>query len=319
MLIDRFGRTIEYLRISVTDRCNFRCIYCENRGPFKKVPAREILTYEEIIEIVEVALELGVKRIRITGGEPLLRKDIEYLIKRLSSLEGLKDLSLTTNGYFLLEKAETLKRSGLRRLNVSLDTLSPTKFFHLTGGFNFQKVWDGLLKAEELGFSPIKINVVVIRGFNDEEILELAKLSLRYPWEIRFIEYMPIGKQNNWSREKIVPLAEIKAQVESYSPLKPVNSFGGGPAKVFQWEGALGKIGFISPISEHFCRTCNRLRITAEGKLRVCLFSDREIDLKEYLRDKRGSLKEAFNLALQIKPEVRSLKTTKRAMRTIGG
>ncbi|MCS7149655.1 MAG: GTP 3',8-cyclase MoaA [Caldimicrobium sp.] len=319
MLIDRFGRSIEYLRISVTDRCNFRCIYCESRGPLQRLSARDILTYEEILEIVETAVGLGVKRVRITGGEPLFRRNIEDLIEKLSSIEGLCDLSLTTNGYLLLEKAEVLKKSGLKRLNVSLDTMDPKKFAKLTGGFDFKKVWDGLLLAEKLGFTPLKINVVVIKGVNDDEILDLAKLTLEHPWEIRFIEYMPIGNSGRWKREDVIWIEEVKGTVEKLYPLRPSSSIGGGPAKVFQWMGAIGKIGFISPLSEHFCSSCNRLRITADGKLRACLFSDQEIDLKAYLREKKGSLEEAFSLALKVKPEVRNLQATRRAMRAIGG
>lgn len=319
MLLDSLGRKIEYLRISVTDRCNFRCIYCQSRESFKFLPHSEILTYEEIEEIVRVACELGVKRIRITGGEPLVRKDIEVLIERLSKIPGIEDLSLTTNGYFLLEKAEILKRAGLKRLNISLDSLNPEKFRKITGGFDFHKVWLGILKAFELGFEPLKLNMVVIRGFNDDEILSLAKLTLEYPWEVRFIEFMPIGENVLWRDELVIPVKEIKDLLETYFPLEEVASFGGGPAKVFKWKGAKGRIGFISPVSEHFCSRCNRLRITPDGRLRPCLFSDKEINLKEYLRNKNRDLREAFYLAMSLKPEKRELKNTKREMRAIGG
>lgn len=319
MLIDRFGRRIEYLRISLTDRCNFRCIYCESRGPFKFLPHEEILTYEEIEEIVRVGVSLGVKRVRLTGGEPLLRKNLENLIERLSQIPGLEDLSLTTNGYFLLEKAEPLKKAGLKRLNISLDTLNPEKFSKITGGFDFERIWKGILKAFELGFEPLKLNVVVIRGVNNDEILELAKLTLKYPWEVRFIEFMPLGKNKMWKEDRVVPVKEIREILEEFRPLKEAFSYGGGPAKVFQWDGALGKIGLISPISEHFCGRCNRFRITADGRLRTCLFSDKEINLKDYLRRKKGDLKEAFLLALSLKPERRKLGEAKRVMRAIGG
>lgn len=319
MLIDRFGRKIEYLRISVTDRCNFRCIYCESRGSIKFLPQKELLTYEEIEEIVRVSAELGVKRVRITGGEPLGRKNIENLIERLSKIPGIEDLSLTTNGYLLLEKAEQIKSAGLKRLNVSLDTLDPEKFKKITGGFDFNKIWKGLLKAYELGFEPLKINVVVIRGLNDDELLSLAQLTLKYPWEIRFIEFMPLSKGKIWREEHVVTVKEIYTLLSAYSPLEEVESYGGGPARVFKWKEALGKIGLISPISEHFCGRCNRLRITADGRLRTCLFSDEEINLKDYLRGKKGDLKSAFYLALSLKPEKRELKGTRREMRAIGG
>ncbi len=319
MLIDKFGRKIEYLRISVTDRCNFKCIYCQSRKPVKFLPQSELLTYEEIEEIVKTASELGVRRVRITGGEPLGRKDIEVLIKRLSKIPGIEDLSLTTNGYLLLEKAEILKEAGLKRLNISLDTLNPEKFRKITGGFDFHKIWLGILKASEIGFEPLKLNVVVIRGLNDDEILSLAKLTLKYPWEIRFIEFMPIGKNENWREEHVITVREIKEILETFSPLEEAKSFGGGPARVFKWKDAKGKIGLISPLSEHFCGRCNRFRITADGRLRTCLFSDQEINLKDYIRNKKGNLKEAFFLALSLKPEKRELKGTEREMRAIGG
>ncbi|MFN3567316.1 MAG: GTP 3',8-cyclase MoaA [Caldimicrobium sp.] len=319
MLVDKYGRAITYLRISVTDRCNFRCIYCQRKGPFTYLPHDEILTYEEIEEIVKVAVKLGVKRVRLTGGEPLLRSGVEKLIEKLASIPGIEDLSLTTNGYFLLEKAELLKRSGLKRINISLDTLDPKKFEKITGGFKFEKIWKGILRAWEVGFQPLKINVVVIKDVNDDEVIELAKLTLNYPWEVRFIEFMPIGHDTCWSEKSIVSIKEIKDTIETFLPLEEVDSYGGGPAKTFQMKGAKGKIGFISPLSEHFCYKCNRFRITADGRLRTCLFSDREINLKEYLRGKKGTIEEAFYLALQMKPEKRILKPTNRGMRTIGG
>jgi len=319
MLVDSFGRRIEYLRVSVTDRCNFRCIYCQSRKPLNFIPHEELLTYEEIEEIVRTGVELGVRRVRITGGEPLGRKDIEYLIERLSGIAGLEDLSLTTNGYLLLEKADSLKKAGLKRLNVSLDTLSPEKFRKITGGFDFERIWKGILRAWEVGLEPLKINVVVIRGVNEDEVLELAKLTLLYPWEVRFIEFMPVGQSELWNEENVVTIKEIKALLETLGPLRETSSFGGGPARVFQWEGARGKIGLISPLSEHFCGRCNRFRITADGRLRTCLFSDQEINLKDYLRGKKGDLKEAFYLALSLKPEKRTLKSTQREMRAIGG
>ncbi|MFN3505236.1 MAG: GTP 3',8-cyclase MoaA [Caldimicrobium sp.] len=319
MLIDKYGRAITYLRISITDRCNFRCIYCQRKGPFTYLPHKEILTYEEIEEIVRVAVKLGVKRVRLTGGEPLLRPGVEKLIQRLATLPELEDLSLTTNGYFLLEKAELLKKAGLKRINISLDTLNPIKFKEISGGFEFEKIWKGILRTWEVGFQPLKINVVVIRDLNEDEVLELAKLTLNYPWEVRFIEFMPIGQDTCWSEKHIVTIKEIKEKMEAFLPLEEVDSYGGGPAKTYQWRGAKGKIGFISPLSEHFCFKCNRFRITADGRLRTCLFSDQEINLKEFLRGGKGTLEEAFRLALEIKPEKRLLKSTHRGMRAIGG
>ncbi|WP_022855648.1 GTP 3',8-cyclase MoaA [Thermodesulfobacterium thermophilum] len=319
MLIDPFGRKIEYLRISVTDKCNFRCIYCFTHNNWEWLPHHEILRLEEIEEVVRVGAKLGVKRVRITGGEPLVRKNIESLVERIASISGIEDLSLTTNGYFLEEFGEKLKKAGLKRINLSLDTLNPEKFYKITGVDGFSKVKRSLELALDLGFSPVKVNVVVIRGFNDEEILDLAKLTLEKPIEIRFIEFMPIGGNSLWDKSHIVDTQEIKKTLETYQPLLPADSVGGGPAKVFRWEGAKGKIGLISPISEHFCHRCNRFRITADGRLRPCLFSDYEINLKTALREKKVSLEELFLQALKVKPEGHRLNSTLKPMRAIGG
>ncbi len=319
MLVDSYGRGIEYLRISITDRCNFNCIYCQSKKPWKWLSSEEILSFEEIEEIARVSSELGVKRIRLTGGEPLLRKNVEVLIKKLSQIAGIEDLSLTTNGYFLEEKALILKAAGLKRINISLDTLKREKFKKLTGKDELNKILRGIEKALEVGFNPIKINVVVIKGFNDEEIIDLAKLSLDKPLEVRFIEFMPIGKNPLWNESKVFYIAEVKRILESFKKLEPVISVGGGPAKSYRWEGALGKIGLISPLSEHICKNCNRMRITADGRLRPCLFSDFEIDLKSALRERKTSLKKIFELALKKKPEKGLKNFTLKPMRAIGG
>lgn len=319
MLVDPRGRRIEYLRISITDRCNFRCIYCQSKGPFKFLPHEEILTFEEIESIVRVGVKLGVKVVRLTGGEPLLRKGIVELVARLAKIPGLEDLSLTTNGYFLSELAKPLKEAGLKRINISLDTLSEEKFSELTGGFSLKKVMDGLYLSLSAGFTAVKINSVIIRGFNDEECEELAKLSIELPVEVRFIEFMPVGKNSLWDESRVVPISEIKERVERLGKLLPTEKVGKGPAAVFRFEGAKGKVGFISPLSSHFCGSCNRLRITADGRLRPCLFSDEEINLKDYLRGKKGSLEEAFREAMRIKPEMGVKASTQRPMRAIGG
>lgn len=319
MLVDPRGRRIDYLRISITDRCNFRCIYCQSKGPFKFLPHEEILTFEEIESIVRVGVKLGVKLVRLTGGEPLLRKGIVELVARLAKIPGLEDLSLTTNGYFLSELVKPLKEAGLKRINLSLDTLSEEKFSELTGGFSLKKVMEGLYLSLSEGFTAVKINSVIIRGFNDEECEELAKLSIELPVEVRFIEFMPVGKNSLWDESRVVPISEIKERVERLGKLWPTEKVGKGPAAVFRFEGAKGKVGFISPLSSHFCGTCNRLRITADGRLRPCLFSDEEINLKDYLRGKKDSLEEAFREALRIKPEIGVKASTQRPMRAIGG
>ncbi|MCX8042334.1 MAG: GTP 3',8-cyclase MoaA [Thermodesulfobacteriaceae bacterium] len=319
MLIDSYGRTIEYLRISVTDRCNFKCIYCQSQRPWKQLPPKEILSFEEIEEIVKVSSQLGVKRIRLTGGEPLLRKNIEILVEKLAKIPGIEDLSLTTNGFFLEEKALILKKVGLKRINISLDTLEREKFKKITGKDELNRILRGIEVALEVGFNPVKINVVVIRGFNHEEIIDLAKLTLEKPLEVRFIEFMPLGKNSLWNESKVFYVTEIRKILESFKKLEPVFSVGGGPAKSYKWKGSLGKIGLISPISEHICRYCNRMRITADGKLRPCLFSDFEIDLKAILRKRKGSLREAFKLALKMKPEKGEQNSTIKPMKLIGG
>ncbi len=319
MLVDHLGRKIEYLRISVTDRCNFKCIYCFSRQNWKWLSHEEILRFEEIEKIVRVSAKLGIRRIRLTGGEPLLRKDIEFLVKCLSQIPEIEDLSLTTNGFFLDTLGEKLKEAGLKRINISLDTLDKDKFEKLTGVSALERVLRGIEIALELGFNPVKINTVVIRGFNDNEILDLAKLTLEKPVEVRFIEFMPIGKNSLWNENNIVTVEEIRKVLEKFSGLIPDSSVGGGPAKVFRWKDAPGKIGLISPVSEHFCHRCNRFRITADGRLRPCLFSDNEINLKPVLREGKGTLEEAFYLALKIKPIKHSLNFTLRPMRAIGG
>jgi cyclic pyranopterin phosphate synthase len=319
VLVDPRGRRIDYLRISITDRCNFRCIYCQSKGPFKFLPHEEILTFEEIESIVRVGVKLGVKVVRLTGGEPLLRKGIVELMERLAKVPGLEDLSITTNGYFLSELVKPLKEAGLKRINLSLDTLSEEKFSELTGGFSLKKVMEGLYLSLSAGFTAVKINSVIIRGFNDEECEELAKLSIELPVEVRFIEFMPVGKNSLWDESRVVPISEIKERVKRLGKLWPAEKVGKGPAAVFRFEGAKGKVGFISPLSNHFCGSCNRLRITADGRLRPCLFSDEEINLKDYLRGKKGYLEEAFREAMRIKPEIGVKASTQRPMRAIGG
>ncbi len=309
--IDNFHRKIDYLRISITDWCNLRCIYCRPQGKWKKLPHEEILSYEEIIEISKVATNLGITKIRITGGEPLLRRNIIYLCKELSQLKGLKSLTVTTNGVLLKHFASELYRAGVHRLNVSLDTLDPDKYRRITGKNMFHKVWDGIEEALMVGFYPVKINVVAIRGINDDEIGELARLTFRYPLHVRFIELMPFLNHGSDSVDRFISTDEILSRLREVSDIKPVSSSNvNGPATHFRFRGALGKVGLISPISHHFCPTCNRLRLTADGKLRACLFSDAEIDIKTPLRSgaSHKELEMVFHQAILNKPEKHSLK-----------
>lgn len=285
-LIDQYNRRLNYLRISITDRCNLQCIYCMPHGGLPKLRHEDILTYEEILRLVRIATKLGVRKVRLTGGDPFLRKDVFDFIPRLTSLPGLEDVSLTTNGIYLKENLEKLKSFGIKRLNVSLDTLQREKYERITGYDGLGAVWEGIELATRLGFDPVKINVVVIKGLNDDELLDFARLSLRYPFHVRFIEYMAIGVTAPDVPLYHIASSIIKERLEGLGELVPVpKSAYGGPAERFRFNGALGEIGIISPVTNHFCHVCNRLRLTASGHLRPCLLSDREEDLRGPLRD----------------------------------
>lgn len=283
-LVDQYKRQLDYLRISVTDRCNLKCIYCMTHGNISKLNCKEILRYEEIFRIAGIFTKLGVSKIRITGGEPLVRKGICGFLAELSGLKEVKDLSITTNGVFLKENIMKIKSAGIRRLNISLDTLDRIKFIKISGIDAFGKVWESIMEAVDMGFNPVKINMVVLRGINDDEIPDFAGLSLSHPFHIRFIEYMPIGTAGMKSKQVLAP--EIKERISSIGRLYPVENISSdGPAERFKFKNAKGEIGFIKPISEHFCNSCNRLRLTASGYLKTCLLSDSETDLKTPLRD----------------------------------
>lgn len=284
-LKDTFDRSINYLRISVTDRCNLRCLYCMPRKGLPKLSHKEILTYEEILRITKVAVGLGINKVRVTGGEPLVRKGLLPFLEELISLQGIEDMSLTTNGVLVDRHLQALWNMGIRRINISLDTLSRERYQEITGTDAFNKVWHAIEKSHKLGFDPIRINMVVIGGVNEDEILDFARLTFKYPYQIRYIEYMPIGPNDFTTPSRFISTKTIRQRVESLGPLIPVRSSGfDGPAQRYKLAGAKGELGFISPISEHFCRRCNRLRLTADGKLRVCLLSDLSLDLKTPIR-----------------------------------
>lgn len=304
-LRDKFDRTIDYLRISVTDRCNLRCVYCKPQRGIELFKHKEILNYDEIVRVVRVAATLGVRTIRITGGEPLARKNITHLIASLRTINGIEDISLTTNGILLEKYARELAGSGLNRVNISLDTFKPDRYREITRGGDIGAVMKGIEAANDAGLLPIKINMVPIRHLNDDEIADFARLTLRSPFHVRFIEFMPIGSRDLWSDDRYISTDELKAIVERIAPLLPVRLRKTGPARYFRFDGAPGVIGFISPLTHHFCGDCNRLRITADGKLRPCLFSETEIDLKPALR-KQSSDKEIerlLRLSIEVKPE----------------
>ncbi len=279
---DGYSRVIDYLRVSVTDRCNLRCIYCMPAEGVGLVGHADILTFEEIIAVVAAGAELGIRKVRLTGGEPLVRLGLSDLVRSLSRLDGIDDVSLSTNGMLLMEYAAELKAAGLTRVNISLDSLQPERFRRITRHGDLAKVLAGIEAAQDAGLVPIKINTVVMRGVNDEEVKDLAALARNRRWSIRFIEKMPLAG-HQWG---YVSSAEVRRQLDSLGPLVPeLTEPRNGPARCYRYSGAEGSIGFISPMSEPFCTTCNRLRLTSTGMLRPCLLSDvGAVDLKAALR-----------------------------------
>jgi cyclic pyranopterin phosphate synthase len=254
---DRYRRRIDYLRVSVTDRCNLRCIYCMPPEGVRKLQHHEILSYEELLRLVRIALEMGISKVRLTGGEPLVRKGITDFCRRVAGLAGLQSLSITTNGVLLAELGQQLFDAGIRRLNVSLDTLQPQRFLRITRRDEFHRVWRGIQVSEQVGFHPIKLNVVVMRGINDDEVADLARLTLDHCYHVRFIEFMPLNNSDDWVGRHFVSAEEILAQLERVAPLQPVAAqYTNGPARHFRWPDAPGLIGVISPMSHHFCPTC---------------------------------------------------------------
>ncbi len=309
-LVDPFNRTIEYLRISVTDRCNLHCLYCVPQGDIPKLKHEEILRYEEILRIVRVGIALGIKKVRVTGGEPLVRKGIIHFLNALSSLEGLKDLAITTNGVLLKHNLAEIRDAGINRLNISLDTLRNDRFKFISGVDKLDDVLEAIQLAEKLGFSPIKLNMVVMKNVNEDEIEAFARLSLDKPYHIRFIEYMPMGSRPGHVNPGHIPTKQIKEMVQKISPLERIlRQRHDGPAERYRLKGARGEIGFISPMTNHFCNSCNRLRLTAEGHIRPCLLSDRELDVKTALRNGANDedLAELLRKATSFKPKAHSL------------
>ena len=285
MLTDTLNRPLKDIRISVTDRCNFRCSYCMPFDEYTWIDKREILSFEEITRLTTLFVQLGTEKIRITGGEPLVRQSIEELICQLASVQGIKDISLTTNGSLLAEKAPALKSAGLKRINVSLDTLDPVKFKHMTKRGDVEKVLEGLRAAKQAGLDPIKVNAVVERGVNEEDIIDLVEFCRDKGYALRFIEYMDVGNANQWASEKIVPKKEILERIHARFPLQKVGrDKGSAPSVDYRYLDGRGKLGVIASVTEPFCSTCTRARLTADGKLVTCLFSLSGYDLKTLLR-----------------------------------
>jgi cyclic pyranopterin phosphate synthase len=302
-LIDGENRHLKYLRVSITDRCNLRCLYCTPEGRIPKLRHGDILSYEEILRLVKIGIGLGIRKVRITGGEPLVRKGVIDLLRRLTAIPDLEDVSLTTNGVLLAAKARQIFDAGIRRINISLDSLDPEKYIQISGYDKFEQVWAGIQLAQKIGFAPIKINVVAMRGINDDEILDFGKFSIEQPFHVRFIEYMPIGTCRMGSRDQILT-PEIKQKIATLGDLTPVDEgHNDGPARRYRLAGARGEVGFISALSHHFCSRCNRLRLTADGKLRACLLSDHHEPVKELLRSGGSDeqLAEIFRTAVRHK------------------
>jgi GTP 3',8-cyclase len=286
MLLDAYNRPIKDLRISVTDRCNFRCLYCMPLDEYEWIDKKEILTFEEIERLVKLFVQAGVDKIRLTGGEPLVRRDLHLLIAKLSRVQGLNDLCLTTNGSLLADQVPALQAAGLKRINVSIDTLNPEKFKRITKRGDLDKVLEGLFAAKNRGLSPIKINAVVERGVNDDDILELVEFSRGNGFAIRFIEYMDVGNSNNWTSEKLVPKKEILERIQARYPLREMGrDQGSAPSVDYEFVDGKGEVGIVASVTEPFCSSCTRARLTADGKLVTCLFSHVGHDLKARLRD----------------------------------
>ena len=304
-LCDSYQRPINYLRVSVTDRCNLRCVYCMPVDGVQALSHKDILTYEEIYSIVRAASELGISKVRLTGGEPLVRLGLADLVKMISQIKTIDDLTMTTNGTLLSRYAADLKQAGLKRVNVSLDTLKPERFGIITrSGSSLADVLGGIEAAKAAGLNPVKVNMVVMADTNDDELLDFASKSVTDGWNVCFIEFMPASGVSCRS-SYFVSSADIKKKLEQLGELEPcVPGLGNGPARYYRFHNSEGSIGFISPVSEHFCFQCNRLRLTADGKLRPCLLSDEEIDLRQPLRDgiSPNDLKKLIEEAVSRKP-----------------
>jgi len=325
-MIDKHSRKISYLRVSVTDLCNLRCVYCMPPGGSELSRKEEILSLEEILKLVKHGVSLGVNKIRITGGEPLVRKGIISLVNQIAEIKGIDDIAMTTNGVFLKEFATQLKSSGLSRLNISLDTMREDRFAEITRGGNIADVFDGVEAVLKAGFKGTKMNAVVMRGDNDDEIHDFVRYIMERDIELRFIELMASGWKDMVDEDRFMPTSEIMERVRGVGELVPDKQrIGGGPATIYRIKGALGSIGFISAVSKPFCKTCNRLRLTSDGKLRSCLLTGGEVDIKDILRssnldekEMQDRLTEAFFRVTDMKPIVHSGRN-RAVMNQIGG
>lgn len=325
-LIDPYGRFLTYLRISVTDRCNLNCMYCRREGLYPFLPSSDILRYEEILRIVRAGVRLGISKVRVTGGEPLVRREIGSFLKQLTEIPGINDVSITTNGMKLKEHLSQFKDIGIKRLNISLDSLNKKTFEIIAGHDGFDRVWDSIRTSVEMGFSPVKLNMVVIGGVNDHEIPDFANLTRTMPLHVRYIEYMP-STNLRLDKTKQILAPEIMKRAKQSKPLLPVyEKDNSSISERYRFADGLGEIGFISPVSKHFCRSCNRLRLTAEGMLRPCLLSDRSVNIRKVLRNNGtdDELTALFLKAAMLKPgycltEENENLSVPRLMSAIGG
>jgi cyclic pyranopterin phosphate synthase len=318
-LIDNYNRKIEYLRISVTDRCNSRCKYCMPADGVEFKPHIDVLTFEEIEKIVKAFAKLGVKKVRLTGGEPLVRKDIVELVRKISTIDGIEELVMTTNGLLLKKYAKELKDAGLNRVNISMDSLKPEKYSEITRGSDLKDVLEGIAEAKKVGLTPIKINTVLVNGFNDDEIIDLVELTKEEKIDVRFIELMTIGETSNWTADRYISNDIILEKVDKLK--KVVKKDKASPATYYQIPGYLGRVGLINPISCGFCADCNRVRLTSTGRLKLCLHSDIEYNLKKYL-DNEELLENKLLEIIKEKPKEHKLNEgifIKKSMFQIGG
>ncbi len=325
-MMDSYHRRIDYLRISITDRCNLRCVYCMPEGGITPLHHEDVLRFEEIARLVGVGASLGIRHLRLTGGEPLVRKGVVDLVRLLRQVPGIETLTMTTNGVALALLAGELAQAGLDRVNVSLDTLRPERYAAITRWGHLQDALAGIEAALAAGLTPVKVNHVVARGLNDDEAVDFARTTLERPWHVRFIEFMPLGEQAQQARRDYVSSEETRAQiVAALGELEPAEIETHGPARTWRLPGAQGTIGFISALSEHFCQSCNRLRLTSDGKLVPCLFSDREYDLRGPLRAGAddATLRALWEHVIACKPDGHHLEgvltTTEHRMSQIGG
>jgi len=285
MSIDRFGRTISYLRISLTDHCNLRCVYCmPEEMTFR--PNAEMLQDDEILKLTRLFADLGFNKIRLTGGEPTVRQNVVEIVRGITSTPGIRSVSMTTNGILLKKMAQPLAEAGLHRVNISIDTLNPEKFKRLTRWGRLEDVWEGIQAADRYGLSPVKLNAVVVKGYNEEDVVDLARLTLEHPWQVRFIEMMPFAGATDLQTNQLVTMAQIQERIAgALGNLLPANDGKlDGEAVIFKLEGAQGSLGFISTVTAPFCASCNRARLTADGRLRLCLLREKEVDLLTPLR-----------------------------------